>query len=220
MATSQHLSYSKLRRPSSCRNSVWNHFGFPSNSAGTILTRSEIICCLCYTPFTYSKDSSELQLHLVHEHPEVTIKTGIHSDIQSEPVEDSNTALTMGNASEEGEDELFVYDDDEDQIEYLIDNTMEIEVEEDAKAALVQSKPLRTGRVKQYDDISQGLAEMCIEDLISPVIVDGLGFSRWIQKLKPNALLPAKEQVNIKCYFVFNYISFSFHILIDLGENC
>lgn len=199
METTKHP---KLKRPSSSRNSIWSHFGFPLDSTtNVVLSRSEILCCLCHTPFIYNaKDSSDLRLHLDLEHTEVVLSSERHqTGNQANPERRGNSVVVeLGDESEAALEDAEIYEDDG-QIEYLIEHGMEVEADddeppvEDVKPSTVQL--LKAQRSTRYVDLSKGLAEMCITDLISPVIVDGKGFSQWIQTIKPNAYLLGSEQV-------------------------
>lgn len=210
MDSSKQPSYAKLKRPSSSRDSIWNHFGFAANSSGTILTRKEIICCLCFTPFPYpsgeTKDLTELQLHMVHEHPDVSFRAHKIEVIQvAEAEAETEAAVSYSDIAMENEmvDEVMEdrYDEEEvdEQVEYLIENAIEDEVDvEDEKPNLDKIKFLRAAQpVFDIGDVSPGLAEMCIEDLIAPEVVDGPGFARWIQKIKPKAIQPTSGLVSM-----------------------
>lgn len=56
--------------PSSMRSPLWRYFGFPANEKREIITKSKIICCLCYQDVAYTKNTTNLASHLSHKHPE------------------------------------------------------------------------------------------------------------------------------------------------------
>lgn len=199
MEISKNTAYKKLKRPSSSHSSIWSHFGFQTNLAGTIISRKNILCCLCFAEFPYSKDdTSELTLHMEQKHPpssKSTRKTR-NTTTKPAPISDPDTADDFDMASE-----IEIYDEvEDDQIEYLIENVMEVEVDDE------EVKPEGLTSIKAYDeelaeedlDIAQCLAELCVEDLLSPAIVDGSGFIGLVQKLKPDAVVPESDVVNIR----------------------
>lgn len=62
--------YSNLVIPASMRSFYWKFFGFPADKSNTIITRSKIICKICYSAIAYNKNTSNLKTHLTSRHPE------------------------------------------------------------------------------------------------------------------------------------------------------
>lgn len=68
------LSFTNVVVPSSMRSPLWKHFGFPADENREILTRSKIVCCICYQSIAYNKNTTNLSTHLTNKHPEVITK--------------------------------------------------------------------------------------------------------------------------------------------------
>lgn len=60
--------------PSSMRSPLWKHFGFPADDNREIITKSKIVCCICYNLIAYNKNTTNLSTHLTNKHPEVLAK--------------------------------------------------------------------------------------------------------------------------------------------------
>ena len=56
----------------SAKSKVWNYFGFPVNSMGTITDKMKVYCKLCNPPFpiSYLNNTSNLTYHLRRNHLE------------------------------------------------------------------------------------------------------------------------------------------------------
>lgn len=214
--------YAKLMRPSTNRKSTWNHFGFPSNANGTILSRQYIICCRCFVPFRFTKDSLELAQHLEVEHPgalqearpgKQIADANIEVVLQVEqPSRRSNRQRVKKEIMEqetlvESEEEQ-EFEDDIDSVEYLIPEPMQEDDddddgecgEEDIEETLdwVASSGVNIPEsvdLKPDPPLTVDLAEMCIEDLVMPELVDGTGFGKLISKLSPGSQIPNSQHV-------------------------
>lgn len=57
--------------PPSMRSPLWKYFGFPANENKEIITKTKIICCICYSHVAYNKNTTNLSTHLHNKHPEV-----------------------------------------------------------------------------------------------------------------------------------------------------
>ena len=78
----------KLVALPSAKSKVWNYFGFPANSSGTITDKTKVYCKLCDPLFSisYSTNTSNLTYHLRQNHPEEYKKiTGTSSKETSTP---------------------------------------------------------------------------------------------------------------------------------------
>lgn len=68
------LTFKTVVVPSSMRSPLWKHFGFPADENREIITRSKIVCCICYHLIAYNKNTTNLSTHLTNKHPEVLSK--------------------------------------------------------------------------------------------------------------------------------------------------
>lgn len=68
---SETVPYKSVVVPSSMRSPLWKYFGFPANESREIITKSKIICCICYQQVAYNKNTTNLATHLNHKHPEL-----------------------------------------------------------------------------------------------------------------------------------------------------
>lgn len=68
------LTFKTVVVPSSMRSPLWKHFGFPADENREIITRSKIVCCICYHLIAYNKNTTNLSTHLTNKHPEVLTK--------------------------------------------------------------------------------------------------------------------------------------------------
>lgn len=73
------MAFKKVVVPSSMRSQLWKHFGFPANENHEILTKSKIVCCICYQMIAYNKNTTNLSTHLNNKHPEMLTKIKKHS---------------------------------------------------------------------------------------------------------------------------------------------
>lgn len=57
--------------PPSMRSPLWKYFGFPADENKEIITKTKIICCICYSHVAYNKNTTNLSTHLSNKHPEL-----------------------------------------------------------------------------------------------------------------------------------------------------
>lgn len=65
------LVFKSIVVPASMRSPLWQHFGFPANENREILTKTKIICCICYAHIAYNRNTTNLSTHLKNKHPEI-----------------------------------------------------------------------------------------------------------------------------------------------------
>lgn len=68
--TSDESSNIDLVVPATMRSSCWKYFGFPAGKNRDILTKEKVVCVVCLEMFKYSKNTTNMMMHLFHKHPE------------------------------------------------------------------------------------------------------------------------------------------------------
>lgn len=68
------VSFKSVVVPSSMRSPLWKYFGFPADENREILTKTKIVCCICYNLIAYNKNTTNLSTHLTNKHPEILTK--------------------------------------------------------------------------------------------------------------------------------------------------
>lgn len=65
------VSFKSVVVPSSMRSPLWKYFGFPADENRQIMTKTKIVCCICYNLIAYNKNTTNLSTHLTNKHPEI-----------------------------------------------------------------------------------------------------------------------------------------------------
>lgn len=68
------LTFKSVVVPSSMRSPLWKYFGFPADENREIISRSKIVCCICYNLIAYNRNTTNLSTHLSNKHPEILTK--------------------------------------------------------------------------------------------------------------------------------------------------
>lgn len=79
--------------PSSMRSPYWKYFGFPANENREIITKSKIICCLCYQHVAYNRNTTNLSTHLKNKHPELLAEMSNKREATNNPSESESSPM-------------------------------------------------------------------------------------------------------------------------------
>ena len=59
-----------LKAPTGAKSKVWKYFGFTTNEAGTIVSKTRVKCTLCRNDISFCGNTTNLSYHLEQKHPE------------------------------------------------------------------------------------------------------------------------------------------------------